>query len=77
MNGAWYILFDGVYVEGGDNNPKFIGRTTDEEEAKAHYIRTARNVLSIGYVIRVTDDSYKSVNFIDFNLPSDIVTPRF
>lgn len=78
MNTAWYLLFDGVYIEGAANNsPKFMGRTTDKETAKEHYIRVARNSMSTGYVIMITDDKYKAVDYIDFDLPSSVVAVAF
>ena len=54
----WYLLYDGTPCEDGDCGAEvYIGRTTDENVAWAHYRACRQNPLSTGYVVCVTDNS--------------------
>jgi hypothetical protein len=53
-NEVWYLLFDGTSVD-GTGPGKYIGRTTDYEEARKHYKKCEHNPYSVGKVVIVTD----------------------
>jgi hypothetical protein len=53
-NEVWYLLFGGTSDDGAGDG-KYIGRTTDYEEAREHYEECERNPYSVGKVIIVTD----------------------
>jgi hypothetical protein len=56
-NEVWYLLFGGTSDDGAGPG-KYIGRTTDYEEAREHYEECKRNPYSVGYVMIVTDTRY-------------------
>lgn len=58
MNTPWFLLYGGESVDGAGEG-KYIGRTTDKEKARRHYLKCEENPYSIGEVIIVTDTSEK------------------
>jgi hypothetical protein len=54
MTETWYCLYAGESVD-GRGDAKYVGRTTDENEAKVHYYECKNNPYSTGYVMIYTD----------------------
>ena len=51
---TWYLLFDGSSADGRGQG-RYIGRTTDKEAARKHYMKCAKDPYSTGRVDIVTD----------------------
>ncbi len=51
---TWYLLFDGISADGRGEG-RYIGRTTDKEVARKHYMKCANDPYSTGRVDIVTD----------------------
>jgi hypothetical protein len=56
---TWYLLFDGSSVDGRGEGT-YVGRTTDREAARKHYVRCAKDPYSTGRVDIVTDTKLES-----------------
>lgn len=57
---VWYLLFSGESID-GYGHPKYSGRTLFKEEALKFFDKCKNNPYSIGNVIIVTDDKFKTV----------------
>ena len=52
---TWFVLFEGISVDGRGGRARFLKRTLDLSEAKAHYQACRDDPYSIGYVLVITE----------------------
>lgn len=55
---TWYLLFDGISVD-GMGEPKYTGRTTHKEVAAKHFKKVSENPYSTGKVMIANDFEFK------------------
>ena len=56
----WYLLYDGTSADGmGPGN--YAGRTTSKDEALSHFRSVSASPYSVGYVVKITDSTFKRI----------------